>query len=50
MVKDQNRLPRQVVDALLPGVLKVVLDGTLGNLIWWKVSLPMTRALELDVL
>lgn len=40
-------LPRQVADAASLEVFKTKLDGTLGNLISWKVSLPMTGGLEL---
>jgi len=29
-------------------VSKARLDGTLSNLVWWKVSLPMAGRLELD--
>ena len=34
MVRCEHRLPREAVDALSLKVLKVRLDGTLGNLIW----------------
>ena len=31
-------------------VFKARLDGALGNLVWWEVSLPMAGGLELDEL
>ena len=30
--------PRELVDVLYFDVLKVRLDGTLGNLVWWLVT------------
>lgn len=36
-----NRLPRETVDAPSLEVSKARLDGTLNNLLGWKVSLPM---------
>ena len=42
-----HRVPREAVDAPSPEVLKARLDGALGNLVWWEVSLPMARGLEL---
>lgn len=36
-----HRLPREAVDAPSLEVLKARLDGALGNLVWWEVSLPM---------
>ncbi|GAB0178112.1 hypothetical protein GRJ2_000276500 [Grus japonensis] len=47
-VRYWNRLPREAVDAPSLEVFKARLDGALGSLIWWKVSLPMARGLELD--
>jgi len=41
-----NRLPREVVDVSSLEVLKVMLDGSLSNLIQWKVALPITRGLD----
>ena len=35
-------MPREAVDALSLEVLKARLDGALGNLVWWEVSLPMS--------
>jgi len=32
----------------LPGMFKARLEGSLSNLGWWKVSLPMAGELELD--
>ena len=37
-----HRLPREFVAAPSLEVFKARLDGTLSNLGWWKVSLPMT--------
>ncbi|GAB0206518.1 hypothetical protein GRJ2_003117400 [Grus japonensis] len=39
VVRHWNRLPREVVEA--PEVFKARLDGALGNLVWWRVSLIM---------
>ncbi|GAB0206521.1 hypothetical protein GRJ2_003117700 [Grus japonensis] len=39
VVRHWNRLPREVVEA--PEVFKARLDGALGNLVWWRVSLSM---------
>jgi len=50
VVRHWNRLPRAVVDAPCLGVLKARLDGTLSNLVYWKVSLPTAEALELGLL
>lgn len=36
-----HRLPREAVDAPSLEVLKARLDGALGSLVWWDVSLPM---------
>ena len=41
MVRHWHRLPREAVDAPSLGVFKARLDGALGNLGWWEVSLPM---------
>jgi len=41
-----HRLPREAVDAPSLEVFKARLDGALSNLVWWKVSLPMTGRLE----
>ena len=48
VVRHWNRLPREVVDVPSLAVFKARLDGALSNLVWWKVSLPMAGALELD--
>lgn len=32
--------PRELVDVLYFDVLKVRLDGTLGNLVWWEATRP----------
>jgi len=41
VVRHWNRFPREVVDASSLEVFKARSDGTLSNLVWWKVSLPM---------
>ena len=41
MVRHCNTLPREAVDAPSLEVFKARLDGALGNLVWWEVSLPM---------
>lgn len=45
VVRQCNRLPREVVDAppSPPKKFKVRLDGTLSNLIYWKVSWLMAE-------
>jgi len=47
-VRPWNTFPREAVAAPSLAVFKARLDGTLSNLVWWKVSLPMTGGLELD--
>jgi len=41
-------MPREAVDAPSLEVLRVRLDGALGNLIWWVAALPMAGRLELN--
>jgi len=48
VVRQWNRLPREVVDVASLDVLKARLDGVLSNQVWRKVSLPMAGGLELD--
>ena len=48
VVRHWNRLPREVVDARSLEVFKARLDGALGSLVRWEVSLPMAGGLELD--
>ncbi|GAB0210182.1 hypothetical protein GRJ2_003484000 [Grus japonensis] len=48
VVRYWNRLPREVVEAPSLEVFKARLDEALGNLVWWRVSLPMAGVLELD--
>jgi len=43
-----NRLPRDVVDALLLEAFKARLDVALGSLIWWLATLPTAGGLKLD--
>ena len=47
VVRHWIRLPREVMDAPSVAVFKARLDEALSNLIYWKVSLPMARGLEL---
>ena len=47
VVRHWHRLPREAVAPSLE-VFKARLDETLSNLVWWKVSLPMTGGLELN--
>jgi len=48
VLRQWPRLPRHAVDALSLAVFKARLDGTLSNLVWWKVSLPKAGGLKLD--
>ena len=41
MVRHWHRLPREAVDAPSLEVFKARLDGALGSLGWWEVSLSM---------
>jgi len=41
-------LPREAVDYPSLEVFKARLGGALSNLVWWKMSLLMAGALELD--
>lgn len=43
VVRYWHRLTRGVVDALFLEMLKARMNGDLGNLIFWKVSLPKTE-------
>ena len=43
-----NRLPSEVIDTCSLEALKPRLDGALGNLVWWELSLPTAGGLELD--
>ena len=43
VVRPWHRLPREAVAAPSLEVFKAGLDGALGNLVWWEVSLPMAR-------
>jgi len=47
VVNHWNRIPREVVDAPSLEVFKARLEDSLSNLVWWKVSLPMSWELEL---
>jgi len=48
VVKHWNRLRREVVAAPSLEMFQARLHGSLSNLVWWKVSLPVARGLELD--
>jgi len=48
VVKHWHRLPREAVAAPSLEVLKARLDGTLSNVVQWKMSLLMAGELELD--
>ena len=41
VVRHWHRLPREAANAPSLEVFKARLDGALGNLVWWEVSLPM---------
>ena len=43
VVRPWLRLPREAVAAPSLEVFKARLNGTLSNLVWWKVSLPTVR-------
>jgi len=40
VVKPWHRLPREAVDATTSLEVLKAMDGTLGNLVWWKMSQP----------
>jgi len=48
VVKHWNGLPREAVEAPSLETFKARLDGALSSLVWWEVSLPLARGLELD--
>ena len=48
MARPWHRSPREAVDAPSLQVFKARLDGVLGKLVWWEVSLPRAGVLELD--
>ena len=50
VVRHWHRLPSEAVDAPSLEVFKARLDGALGNLVWWEVSLPVAGGLELGEL
>jgi len=45
VVRHRHRLPREAV-----AVFKARLDGTLSNLVWWKVALPMAGEVDWMIL
>jgi len=46
MLKHWVKLPRKVLSAPSLETSKAKLDGALSNLIWLKMSLPMTGGLD----
>jgi len=48
VVRHCNRLHRGAVAAPSLAVFKARLDGTLSNLVWWKMSLLTAGGLELN--
>jgi len=48
VVRHWPRLHREAVAVPSLALFKARLDGALSNLVWWKVSLPMTGGLEQD--
>jgi len=46
VVRPWPRLPREAVAAPSLEGFEARLDGALGNLGWWKASLPMAGGLE----
>lgn len=47
MMRHWPWLPREAIDALSLKMFKVRRDGSLNNMVQWKVSLPMVGGLEL---
>lgn len=49
VVRHWYKLSREVMDApFLEMLLKVKLDGVLSNLLYWKVSLPTEKELQIE--
>ena len=48
MVTHWNKLPKEVVDTPSLEAFKARLDVALGSLVWWLVTLHITRRLKLD--
>ena len=48
VVMHWTRLPKEVVDAPSPEAFKARLDVTLGSLVWWLATLPVSVRLKLD--
>ena len=48
VVRPWHRLPREAVGAPSLETFKDGLDGVLGSLVWWEVSLLMVGGLKLD--
>jgi len=41
VVRNWNRLPSEVVDATSLEVFRDRLHGTMNNVVWWEVPLPV---------
>lgn len=48
MVRQWQRLPKEVLDAVSLEVFKARLHGALSNLGYWKLSLPMQEWNQMD--
>ena len=48
VVMHWNRLPKEAVDAPSLEAFKARLDVALGSLVWWLVTLHISRGLKLD--
>ena len=46
MVKQWNRLPKEVVEAPFLEAFKTRLDVALGSRVWWLATLPVAGGLE----
>lgn len=40
---------KEAVDVTSLEVFKARLDGALGNLVWWELSLPMAEGVETNL-
>lgn len=49
IVIQRNRLSRELVDAPSLEIFKFTLDGNLGSLFQWKVTIPMAEDLNLKI-
>jgi len=46
VMRHWSRSPREVVDVSSLEAPKASLDGAVGNLVWWEISLPIAEGLE----